>query len=225
MPRRRNRTPLAQISPLEEATFRRAYEPYAAEMGHANIAWNRLQENLGNLFGVLLGSKHKEVAASIWYATTNDRLVRDILAAVAQTKLRRRKELLEDVEWLLARTDAIAEDRNNVIHSPLILARLLGPSLFALPDYFSGHKRAKKLKNKDLIDEYKELGERATKLCEFANALVQHIHKSSLPCPERPGGPLFPTKKKTKTKPLKALNVTRRFTPRPPSPLPNPPAP
>jgi len=219
MASRTRKQPLQGVSPADEVTFRQAYEPYAAEMGHANIAWNRLQENLGNLFGILLRAKDKNVAAAIWYATTNDNMMRDILVAVAKTKLKRRKAMLADVEWLIDRTNEICGDRNTIIHAPLRLTKLLGASFFVIPDYWSGHKRAQKLKHKDLLAEYKSLTARATKLSEFADGLVQHLYMPSIrPWPERPGAPLFPPKQtreeQNRRKHEKLLRTQRQALPR-----------
>lgn len=177
----------------EDRKYREIYQPYSAALGYAVISWNRLQHNLGSLFGVLLGITDTSVARAIWYASTQDRTAREILRELAPIILHTRPHLLKKVDWLLDEAENLAGDRNASVHTPLIV-RAMGAELFTVvPDHGTGSKKAMSLKDKELIPLFKSYADRATLLSLFSHRLTQHIWQPShFQMPERPGEPHFP---------------------------------
>ncbi|SRR6266849_7123036 len=147
------------------------FEPYAVQLGWIAYSWNALHDALGSLFWALTGSQNGNVPLAIWNSIPNDRTQRGVLRAVAQTVLAGKETELRAVLWLLAAADKFEDKRNDALHTPFTFqidpndTRLVSKS-------YSGHKRALKLKDKELLPEFDGMAALFTYLrgmrCPFA---------------------------------------------------------
>ncbi len=147
-------------------------------MGQANLAWNELHEVLGHLFWVLCGDE-TDLPIVVLQTARADRAKRDMLAAVNQHARARKTKPMElampEIKWLIDRANALEDDRNNLIHSPL--GTLEQTSTEVLPDWFFGNQRALKLKNKDYLKECRRVRDTARMLRDFARDLAIAIYR------------------------------------------------
>jgi hypothetical protein len=84
-----------------------AFRPYALLIGQVALAWNDLQESLGELFaGIMLGADDHQ-AAAVWQSAKADRAKRDMLKAAMKgmslVTIKRHPKLEEEIEWILGR--------------------------------------------------------------------------------------------------------------------------
>jgi hypothetical protein len=173
--------------PLSRLGVRQHLQPYATEIGHVTLAWNRLHENLALLFWYALGPG--SVPFAIWDRLSSDRTQRDILetavkaGAFAQSSPR----MTEEVLWLLKQVGKLADRRNVAIHAPLTtLTDVDTGSTRVEPQTWFGNRRAKGLAGKDIIQELLLCAERADALSYFAAELIQCMSPSHSAWPERP---------------------------------------
>jgi hypothetical protein len=146
------------------------FEPYAVQLGWIAHSWNALHDALGSLFWTLTGSQNGNVPLAIWNSIPNDRTQRGVLRAVAQTVLADKETELQAVLWLLAAADKFEDKRNDALHTPFTFqidpndTRLVSKS-------YSGHKRALKLKNKELLPEFEWYGRSVHILARYAMSI------------------------------------------------------
>jgi hypothetical protein len=176
-----------------ERERKKLFRPYANEIGWIVYEWNRLQENLGELFATLVKPKHHSLGIGIWHSVSNDRAQRKMLrkALSALEKKLKFPEAAEDIRWILSNADDLAEQRNDAVHSPFVFAIDAGTdTLTLMPLYFLGNPRAANLQNKDLLKEFASYRERASVLASFAERLrIALSHPDHFKMPERPALP------------------------------------
>ena len=63
------------------------HDAHALAIGRLVIAWNNFQEQLAELFARLFGKERWDEALAAWQALVNDSAQRDMLVAVARSKL------------------------------------------------------------------------------------------------------------------------------------------
>ncbi len=164
------------------------FRPYALGIGQANLAWNDLIEMLGHLFWVLTGDD-SDLPMKVWQSSKSDRAKRDMLEAVNRHNRRRKKSqmihAMEDIDWILKRTNSLEEDRNNLIHSPLSSPNPYSDAVYA--DWGFGHHRASKLRNKDFLKECRRVRNTAQMLRDFTLDLLAQIRDPNFESwPRRP---------------------------------------
>jgi len=166
---------------------RKHLDPYATEIGHIAIAWNRLHENLALLFWHAIGPGAAPFA--IWNTLGSDRTQREVLRAAVQANAfsgrSDRKRISEDALWLLKQADKLADQRNDAVHGPIttLTDTLTGETTVA-PQTFFGNRRAKKLEKKDLISEFIWYRKSIETLSSYAADLIR----------ERPSSTTWPAK-------------------------------
>src|SRR5215472_2706797 len=112
----------ATVTPQDDA-INAAFDTYVSAVSKASHAWNRFQEELGQLFAVVAKGNRDEMLA-IWYSANNDRAQRNMLRAVINAKLQEywsdwlETDALNDLTWLLEEADKLAQNRNDAIHAP-----------------------------------------------------------------------------------------------------------
>jgi len=168
----------------EDKKWRDIYGPVATELGHAVIAWNRMHDNLGLLFTQVLGLKAKEptkmlAALAVWHSSDNDRIMREALLEAAAARFSgRRKAIFEDIKWLVDRARSLAADRNTAVHALFKIIEESDGSFKVVPDADSGHPKSLKLKNADLVAEFKSYALCATLLSHHAEMIAGHLWNS-----------------------------------------------
>jgi len=172
---------------------RRHFKPYASEIGQLSLAWNSLHENLAHLFWFAIGPERGRLSFAIWNKLSNDRLQRDILKTVIEARAFHSEHLTKEILWLLKQVDSLSEQRNVGIHAPLTTLTDLetGITRVAPLDFF-GNKRAKSLKEKEILKELTQACEMADTLSRFAVELIPCISGRRHPSwPERPELPFL----------------------------------
>jgi hypothetical protein len=183
---------MATLRRVTEAAIKAKMAPYVAALGRVAHSWNRLQEDLGQLFGTVTGLLDGSGMA-IWHSTPNDRTQREMLRAAVQASARSRlttarPKAKADIKWLLDRADAIADQRNTAIHAPMTVA--IGHSEISLfPITFHGNPRAKKLVGKDILAEFGWYESSTDTLTIFARNVRAAITSDGAPWPNRPQMP------------------------------------
>jgi hypothetical protein len=181
-----------------------AFRPYALAIGQMALAWNDLQERLSLLFDQVLGMPGHNASLKIWHSTTQDRAAREMLKAILDEVplrwLRGFPNAQDDIEWVLAKTENLENERNNIIHAPLIFvghppnAGQLPNPLYppkVVPQWFLGHKRAKNLLEKDILVTYRRCRDTALILRDFVVDITFALGQRSAPppWPKRPSLP------------------------------------
>jgi hypothetical protein len=187
------------------------FEPIALAIGQAALAWNGLHQALAALFVTVTATEHHNLGYAIWHSSNLDRAARGMLeASLEEIPLRWPvgfPNAVSEIEWLLKRCNSLEDDRNNLIHAPLVmlggkpkkrenyadkLARaLVGEQpMRILPFSILGNKRAAKLEGKDLLTEYRWCRDTALVLRDYTMSLMA-ILKINVPgtWPERPREP------------------------------------
>jgi hypothetical protein len=165
------------LTPTQRERARtKVFRPLAIELGWLVYEWNRLQEALAELFATIVTPNNVRVGFAIWHELTNERAQRDILRAAIDAR-----QLLEtpkpraydDIAWILKQLDALAGRRNDAVHAPLVFINSFGAEeqIEILPMHFFGNPRAKQLKDKSLLEEFRWYRDHLARLAEFAENL------------------------------------------------------
>jgi len=99
---------------------------------------------------------------------------------MCEKEIGERSTMVADILWLLGEVDKLEDARNDCVHS-----RLLAPSALALvlaelakvemppvmPDLLRENKRALKLRNKDLLTEFRWCRDQAVTLANYARLI------------------------------------------------------
>lgn len=181
--------------PPSENTIDNAFAPFAMEIGKLTRSWNILQENLGEIFAQIVNDTNHNIPLAVWYSTHNDRAQREMLrrayASFGAINNRRHPMAKEDIKWLLDRCDSLADQRNDALHAPLMLAiSESNKTIEVMPAYFLGNPRALKLKNKNILEELRWYRESAETLREYALSIGFYLGQDGTSWPEKP---LMPT--------------------------------
>jgi hypothetical protein len=179
--------------------FDTGFAPYITAVGEVVNAWNKMQEQLNKLFVAVTGMS-SGMASSIWHSVRSDSLQRDLLAAAVRATpnekwASRHPEAKADLLALLACAERLSQQRNDAIHAPVSLA-IDKDKLVPIPVYFFGNPRAKRLKGKDVINEFRQCRDDAFTLKEFAEKAETALSFASYAWPDKPAL-LEPPPKKT----------------------------
>jgi hypothetical protein len=147
-----------------------------------------------DLFASLFTKSHYTTTLAIWHCLDSDRTQRKLLRAVAETYLGRLvpKTPLEDLTWLLNKTDNLLSQQRNVgIHAPLnaLFEKEGRHKLLPVPVPGPGNRNAKHLDGRDVLKEYAHYEEQIKKMKDFAFALRFKLtvgRPSDDPWPVRP---------------------------------------
>jgi hypothetical protein len=179
---------------------RRAFRPYAEQIGWNAYEWNRLQEALGELFSDILSLDSKRIVSlntksigyAIWHSTDNERTLRNMLreamkASKAQNRMEQRP--YDDVSWILSQIEKLAGRRNAAIHAPFVMVSTSTsgvPAFEVVPAHFFGHPRAEELKDKSIPAEFKWYRDHLERLPDFAEELHFALIFQEVAWPDRP---------------------------------------
>jgi integrase len=184
-----------------------ALRPYSVELGFLATAWNQLHHNLSSLFSLILKPRNEHFAQAMWYVPDSDFLQRKMLRAIVETDQNSMPDQrmlsplqAEEISWLLDQVDnKLRHKRNNALHAPLmILTGVFDNEVRSWVEaHFNSHNpRAKPLRGKDLIQEFREYTEHTLVLTRYA---TQIWYALSLPAQHPwPGRPSLPQAHKRK---------------------------
>ena len=166
---------------------------YAKEIGSITILWNQLHDNLANILGFLLPSQNPLdfIAQSMWYSTTSDHAQRKMLRAAIDAHSGIEPDAKTKLIWLLDKVDNfLADKRNDALHTPFItgLSEDSRSHLLLANHEFTQSPRAKKLRDKDLLKEFKWYANYASALAVYAKYLEQALI-AGRPLPDKPDLP------------------------------------
>jgi hypothetical protein len=174
-------------------------DSHARALGQAALAWNDLHEWLGFMFASLSAWNHGVLNGHllVWNAVDSDRSKRKMLLAIATFWFREKPKTLEAIKWLVDKTTALEDDRNNVVHAPIWSSRLDNT---IHPQGTWGHTRGLKLekKNTPLLGEYRYVRDTAIGLRNYAYDVYHALsgdrrfawpQKPALPTRPRPQTP------------------------------------
>ena len=144
-----------------------------------------------------MGDEMDDKFMQVWQSAQSDRAKRSMLEGAVRglsvMEIREHPRAEEDIIWLLRRVDTLEEDRNNIVHAPLeyhssVVSAVLGWEPGVKPDHIWGNKRAIKLKDKDLLTEYRYCRDAVGVMRDYAEAIqdVWIQGKKPEPWPERP---------------------------------------
>jgi hypothetical protein len=168
------------------------FEPYLLALGHVTLAWNDLQEQLAEIFWMLLRPTGS-AALAVWHSTRSDRAQREMLRAVVKTYADNGEEFAKTVapkiEWLLGKAENLEAARNDAIHSPLMSMRegsADGVVTMVRPSTFQENPRAISLdRRKDLLAEFYWCRDTAIALSDYGYWLMVALDGRS-PLPDIP---------------------------------------
>jgi hypothetical protein len=165
-------------------------DAHALAIGKMVMAWNEFHEIFGEIFAGLFSKSHWETSLAIWHCLDSDRTQRRLLRAAAETHLQWNKKGLEEILWLLNKTDSLISQQRNVgVHAPLMSMFELDGTHKVLPLAMFGNRNAKQLMGKDILREYAHYEQQIRKMIGFAFALQFKLTSGKHtddPWPERP---------------------------------------
>jgi hypothetical protein len=120
----------------------------------------------------------------------SDRTQRKLLRAAAETYLHWNNKGLEELLWLLNKTDSVLSQQRNVgVHAPLVTQMEMDGSHKILPFVVWGNRNAKRIEGHDILREYAHYEQQIRKMYDFAFALHFKLTLGKYtddPFPERP---------------------------------------
>jgi hypothetical protein len=172
------------------------------------LSWNDLQESFAELFWTLMnppavaGDSVNYNPIFAWAAINSDRAQRGMLEAVIKRSRTNwgRLTMREDLEWLVKEANALEDQRNDAIHSPLFY---VDPSLYGAtstsgkvaPAPWLFNRRASKLiERADLLREFRYCRDAAIVLADYAQQLNTALTNRGAPWPSKPPLPSRPPK-------------------------------
>lgn len=184
------------------------FTPYAISIGRLTLAWNDFHEHLASLFWTLIGIGSEDIPLGLWNSVEFDRpkrkLLRVLLEATTPLKRHQFPKMFDDITWILNKAEVLEDMRNNAVHAPLtevgnplLTGILYGKERVVLPNRILGNNRAKKLAQKDILQEFRLCRKTASMLRDFTFAVERAL--SVGPNHAWPGRPSLPTLRARKT--------------------------
>lgn len=177
---------------MRKRVTHRSLRPYATAIGHANLAWNALHDEMAAAFLFLMRHGHGPALLAIWNAIENDRLQRRILRDASKAQFAGtadRAEIADAVSWLVTEADKLSDARNNAVHAPIeAWASVIDPSRHTVePAILHDNPRAKKLRERqDVLSELTWIRETAIQLQQYCAALKYCFPPNDAPLPDKP---------------------------------------
>jgi len=174
-----------------------AARKHACQIGEITLAWNLLQDGLFVLFWAIASDqRHGELskAQAVWHSHRNDKAQRDLLLAVALSDSDLPKKLQMNLKWLVDRTNELASQRNDAIHTPVKFANFQDGLVIPIPQAFSGRKQAvQRMQQLPLAGTWRAIRGDLLVLADFCNAIYSQIVVSGFEGTPWPGKPKLQT--------------------------------
>ena len=186
------------------------YKSHVIVIGQLALAWNDLHERLGSIFVTVVEGNTAEdnedklyQIGAIWSAASSDRTKREMLKAAVMHApdggYGQFPRLPEDIKWLVARTTALEDTRNDIIHAPLVslkytaelFRKFLGHDVpDVIPNLRLQNARAVKLTDKnvkgELSEDFRWCRDSILVLRDYAVGLHLALTVEDRPWPDRP---------------------------------------
>lgn len=169
---------------------------------------------MGLLFATLLGIEHEEgsTAWALWNSVKFDRPKRELLSAAKENLTREAfaewsPKAEAEIRWLIDRVNALEDDRNNVVHSPLLYvgdsseAKEAGRKPYVAPVFIFGNQRAMRLADKDLMTEFRYVRDAAAILAKYTSDMERTLANDSRGQISWPKRPSLPNRGQKKSRP------------------------
>jgi hypothetical protein len=186
-------TPAGKRYELPERTpeeLREIFRPYGSELGNVVYSWNRLHEMLSSLFEAIVKSETPQLPLAIWHSTDNDSAQRKMLRAATEVATNLPGNVKDRIVWILNTIDdPLRFKRNDALHAPLAFVTGVVNDVVTTwvhADVFSASPRAKALREKNLIKEFKEYAETAIMLAKHSEHLLKAIGDPTYALPGKP---------------------------------------
>jgi hypothetical protein len=182
-----------------------AYKSHVKAIGQLALAWNDLHERLGEIFVVVMEGNTAEdnednlfQIAAVWSAANSDRTKREMLEAAVKFAPKLEggpfPRLADDIKWLIGRSTALEDTRNDVIHAPLVSLHTTVRTAFDLPAVMPNlllqNSRAGKLARKnssiELSVDFRWCRDSILLLRDYAISLRLGLTVEGRTWPERP---------------------------------------
>ncbi len=176
-----------------EKKIEESWQPYIQALGEVAHSWNQLHEALAYLFSCATGT-NQNVAYAVWHAVRSDLAQRHILkdaVAVSDNYLEKWPNAQAEINWIIDRTNELANRRNDAIHAPVEMELGFGTGqLFKISaSHFTGNPRALSLKGKDLVKEFHWYRNYSDTLIDYTKRISLALTWPDEPWPERPSLP------------------------------------
>jgi len=184
----------------------KSFNPIALALGQLTLAWNDLQLTFSALFCGVMGGKDLGLFLGVWGCIKSDRHQRDAL--LEATRLykpldefdRRATTFYEEIKWVVDNANRLEDTRNDVLHSPLWGVRAEN-KIVVNPLATLGNKRARKLRDKNLLEEFRHFRDTASVLRNYGSHL-EMVLSCGTPWRGRPKLPTLElTKKRSRRRP------------------------
>ena len=202
----------------------RAFRPYGIALATFAFNWNRLHEQLSQLFITILripdeteprGQMNRAIPLGIWHSTDSDFAQRKMLRVATEKASHLKPKQREDIAWVLNQIDKpLRFERNSALHAPMSMNLALndpaGGNIFSVvADALSASQHSQHLsKKQNLIEELELYGEHAAVLEQFTTAMYGHLlwrdsQPGKHPWPGKPDLPHAHRKSRRKVSPRK----------------------
>lgn len=176
---------------IMDGEFEEAFRPVATEIGFLAREWNGLHDCFAQIFGQIVGPANVNIPQAVWNSATSDRVQRDMLRAAIHAWGafdQDETEIFNEIKWLLDESNKLSDKRNNAIHAPLAVAKNSQTlQLRVVPHTFGKHPQAIRLKDKDILVEFRTYRAQAKVLKQHAQHVWHHMRrKETWPLPQRP---------------------------------------
>ena len=147
----------------------------ALAIGNVTISWNKLHQDLSELFVAVTKMRNQNMARGIWHSQTSDfsqrRLLRAALKAPSRSFQRQR---VKAAIKIVNRADQLSHRRNDAIHAHFRLEFTDGDFRYA-PDVQSSSKFSQNLAGKDVIQVFKDHVRQVDSLTSKAREIRRHF--------------------------------------------------
>jgi hypothetical protein len=145
---------------------------------------------LSALFEAIVKAETPQLPLAIWHSTDNDSTQRKMLRAATETAIHLPGNVKSRIVWILNTIDdPLRFKRNDALHAPLaFVTGVVNDAIttWVQADMFSANPRAKALREKNLINEFKEYAETAIMLAEHSEHLLKAIDDPTYALPGKP---------------------------------------
>ena len=118
------------------------WEKHAIAVGKIAMAWNNLQEILGELFADLFARSEWHKAIAAWHSLTSDVAQQEMLRAVSLVRFGNASKAYTEINWLLEKLKQhTSHQRNFGVHTPFMILHHLDKSIGVLPFAHAGNRK------------------------------------------------------------------------------------
>jgi hypothetical protein len=95
-----------RVTRLSIARARKAFDPFAKEIGHLTRAWNMLHDDLGLIFARLINPANPNIGRAVWHSIRSDLAQREAIKAASLASFAIDKKIHpkagDDIQWCVS---------------------------------------------------------------------------------------------------------------------------